>query len=122
VARKHGITPLQYQLMLQGEEYLGRDWLEHGIAQAKLPRCVLAVMFVDLDNFKRLNDTYGHQAGDTVLQTVAMRLAHTTRNTDTISRFGGDEFLCVLTHLQEQNEIAMPQLSFKRFERLATCV
>jgi diguanylate cyclase (GGDEF)-like protein len=83
------------------------DRLEHGIAQAKRHRWILAVMFVDLDKFKSINDTYGHQAGDAVLQTVAMRLKHTTRNDDTISRFGGDEFLCVLTELHEQNEIAM---------------
>ena len=83
------------------------DRLDHGIAQAKRHRWTLAVMFVDLDKFKSINDTYGHQAGDAVLQTVAMRLKHTTRNDDTISRFGGDEFLCVLTELHEQSEIAM---------------
>ena len=83
------------------------DRLEHGIAQAKRHRWALAVMFVDLDKFKSINDTYGHQAGDSVLQTVALRLKHATRNADTISRFGGDEFLCVLNELHEQNEIAM---------------
>jgi diguanylate cyclase (GGDEF)-like protein len=83
------------------------DRLEHGMAQAKRHRWNLAVMFIDLDKFKSINDTYGHQAGDAVLQTVAMRLKRTTRNDDTISRFGGDEFLCVLTQLHEQNEIAM---------------
>ena len=83
------------------------DRLEHGIAQAKRHRWNLAVMFVDMDKFKNINDTYGHQAGDTVLQTVALRLKHTTRTDDTISRFGGDEFLCVLTELREQDEIAM---------------
>jgi diguanylate cyclase (GGDEF)-like protein len=86
---------------------LFKDRLEHGIAQAKRHRWILAVMFVDLDKFKSINDTYGHQAGDAVLQTVAMRLKHNTRNDDTISRFGGDEFLCVLTQLHEQSEIAM---------------
>jgi diguanylate cyclase (GGDEF)-like protein len=86
---------------------LFKDRLEHGIAQAKRHRWILAVLFVDLDKFKTINDTYGHQAGDAVLQTVAMRLKHTTRDDDTISRFGGDEFLCVLTQLHEQNEIAM---------------
>jgi diguanylate cyclase (GGDEF)-like protein len=86
---------------------LFNDRLEHGIAQAKRHQWILAVMFVDLDKFKSINDTYGHQAGDAVLQTVAMRLKRTTRNADTISRFGGDEFLCVLTQLHEQNEIAM---------------
>jgi diguanylate cyclase len=86
---------------------LFKDRLEHGISQAKRHRWLLAVMFVDLNKFKCINDTYGHQAGDAVLQAVAMRLKHTTRSEDTISRFGGDEFLCVLTRLHEQNEIAM---------------
>lgn len=83
------------------------DRLEHGIAQAKRHRWILAVMFVDLDNFKCINDTYGHQAGDAVLQTVAMRLAHNTRNDDTVSRYGGDEFLYLLTPLREQRDIGM---------------
>jgi diguanylate cyclase (GGDEF)-like protein len=86
---------------------LFKDRLEHGIAQAKRHRWILAVMFVDLDNFKSINDTYGHQAGDAVLQTVAKRLAHNTRNEDTVSRYGGDEFLYLLTPLHEQKDIAM---------------
>src|ERR1700733_7380776 len=86
---------------------LFKDRLEHGIAQAKRHRWILAVMFVDLDKFKSINDTYGHQAGDAVLQAVAQRLKHNTRsNDDTVSRFGGDEFLCVLTQIHEQNDIA----------------
>jgi diguanylate cyclase (GGDEF)-like protein len=86
---------------------LFKDRLEHGIAQAKRHGWILAVMFVDLDNFKSINDTYGHQAGDAVLQTVAMRLAHNTRNDDTVSRYGGDEFLYLLTPLREQKDVAM---------------
>jgi diguanylate cyclase (GGDEF)-like protein len=83
------------------------DRLEHGIAQAKRHQWILAVMFVDLDNFKTINDTYGHQTGDAVLQTVAMRLKHNTRSDDTVSRYGGDEFLYLLTQLHEQKDIAM---------------
>jgi diguanylate cyclase len=83
------------------------DRLEHGIAQAKRHRWILAVMFVDIDNFKSINDTHGHPAGDAVLQTVAMRLAHNARTDDTVSRYGGDEFLYLLTPLQEQKDIAM---------------
>ena len=86
---------------------LFRDRLEHGISQAKRHRWLLAVMFLDLNKFKSINDTHGHQAGDAALQAVAMRLKHATRNEDTISRYGGDEFLCVLTQLHEQNEISM---------------
>ena len=86
---------------------LFKDRLEHGIAQAKRHRWILAVMFMDLDNFKSINDTYGHQAGDAVLRTVAMRLAHNTRNDDTVSRYGGDEFLYLLTPLHEHKDIAV---------------
>ena len=101
------IAALHDKLTTLPNRALFNDRLEHGIAQAKRHRWILAVMFVDLDKFKSINDTYGHQAGDAVLQAVARRLERTTRNADTISRFGGDEFLCVLTQLHEQNEIAM---------------
>ena len=83
------------------------DRLEHGIAQATRHGWTLAVMFVDLNEFKSINDTHGHQAGDAVLKSIASRLAHTTRHEDTVSRYGGDEFLCLLTPLHEQKHIAM---------------
>ena len=83
------------------------DRLEHGLALATRHRWILAVMFLDLDNFKSINDSYGHQAGDAVLQTLATRLQHSTRAEDTVSRYGGDEFLCVLTPLHEERDIAM---------------
>lgn len=82
------------------------DRLQHGIAQAARHHWILAVMFVDLNNFKTINDTYGHQVGDAVLQTVATRLKHNTRDEDTVSRFGGDEFLYLLTQMREQKDIA----------------
>src|ERR1700722_19687500 len=86
---------------------LFNDRLEHGIAQAKRHRWILAVMFVDLNDFKSINDTYGHHAGDAVLQIVATRLTHNARKDDTVSRYGGDEFLYLLTPLHEQKDIAM---------------
>jgi len=58
---------------------LFKDRLEHGIAQATRHRWILAVMFVDLDDFKSINDRYGHEAGDIILHTVAARLARNTR-------------------------------------------
>jgi diguanylate cyclase (GGDEF)-like protein len=83
------------------------DRLEHGIAQATRHGWMLAVMFVDLNEFKRINDTHGHQVGDAILKSIALRLAHTTRQEDTVSRYGGDEFICVLTPLHQQKQIAM---------------
>jgi diguanylate cyclase (GGDEF)-like protein len=85
---------------------LFNDRLEHAIAQAGRHGWMLAVMFVDLDDFKGINDTHGHVAGDAVLQSVATRLAHSTRDEDTVSRYGGDEFVCLLTPLHEHTHIA----------------
>lgn len=57
---------------------------------------MLAVMFMDLDGFKKINDTHGHDVGDAVLTTVAARLQENTREGDTVSRQGGDEFLYLM--------------------------
>ena len=86
---------------------LFNDRLEHALAHAQRHGWVLAVMFVDLDNFKNINDTYGHPAGDAVLQTIATRLTQNTRIDDTVSRYGGDEFLCLLTPLSEKCDFAV---------------
>lgn len=83
------------------------DRLEHGLAQAKRHGWTLAVMFVDLNKFKSVNDTHGHEAGDIVLQTAARRLTRSTRGDDTVSRHGGDEFLYLLTELHNEHDIAM---------------
>jgi diguanylate cyclase (GGDEF)-like protein len=56
----------------------------------------LACLLLDLDNFKKLNDTYGHQLGDSVLKTVASRIRKTVRETDVVSRYGGEEFAILL--------------------------
>jgi diguanylate cyclase (GGDEF)-like protein len=80
------------------------DRLEHGLAQARRHGWMLSVMFIDLDNFKGINDIYGHAAGDKVLRTVAGRLKKMTRAEDTVSRQGGDEFLCL--SLEIANEAA----------------
>jgi diguanylate cyclase (GGDEF)-like protein len=98
---------LHDQLTGLSNRVLFNDRLEHGIAQATRHGWMLAVMFVDLNEFKSINDTYGHQAGDALLKSIALRLAHTTRQEDTVSRYGGDEFLCLLTPLHEQEQIAM---------------
>lgn len=82
------------------------DRLEHGIEQAKRHDWTLAVMFLDLDKFKAINDTHGHAVGDAVLLTVANRLRETTRNDDTISRHGGDEFLYLLMEIDDVQDAA----------------
>lgn len=61
----------------------------------------MAILFMDLNEFKPVNDTYGHKAGDIVLKSIASRVNTTLRKTDTVSRFGGDEFVILLSDLRE---------------------
>ncbi|MGZ3236087.1 MAG: diguanylate cyclase domain-containing protein [Burkholderiaceae bacterium] len=86
---------------------LFNDRLEHGLAQAKRHGWNIAVMFLDLDGFKNINDSYGHDTGDSVLQIIAQRLKKNTRDDDTISRHGGDEFLYLLMEIQDERDITL---------------
>lgn len=69
--------------------------LEHGLARTARSATQLAVLFIDLDGFKRINDLHGHQAGDAVLRTTAQRLVATVRDGDHVGRLGGDEFVVI---------------------------
>lgn len=73
-----------------------QDRLEHTINQAKRDNSTLAFMMIDLDRFKEINDTLGHQAGDQVLTKLGVRLQNCVRKSDTIARLGGDEFALII--------------------------
>ncbi|MCP3690121.1 MAG: EAL domain-containing protein [Gammaproteobacteria bacterium] len=78
--------------------------LSQAILSSKRSRQQLAVMYIDLDNFKSVNDNYGHAAGDELLKTVARRLRICIRQTDLAARMGGDEFIVMLSSITELNE------------------
>jgi two-component system, cell cycle response regulator len=84
---------------------LFNDRLTHAIAMAKRHAWTLAVMFLDLDRFKYINDTHGHAVGDRVLKEVANRLLGHARDEDTVCRNGGDEFLYLLINPQGTENI-----------------
>ena len=86
---------------------LFNDRLELGLALTRRHSWSLAVMFVDLDNFKAINDSYGHGIGDEVLRTIGERLNRNVRGGDTISRYGGDEFLYLLLEIQNERDISV---------------
>ena len=86
--------------------FLLRDRAEQAFAHAVRAETRVALLLLDLDHFKQINDSLGHPAGDALLQTFADRLRSTTRDTDTVSRQGGDEFLVLLTDIRDSDDIA----------------
>ena len=83
------------------------DRIDHALAMAQRRNMAGAVLFIDLDNFKTLNDTLGHDKGDLLLQQVAQRLTTCVRGVDTVARLGGDEFVVMVEELSaEPDELA----------------
>jgi diguanylate cyclase (GGDEF)-like protein len=83
------------------------DRLTQAISLAERQNKKLAVLFVDVDQFKRINDTLGHRVGDDLLRSVAARLTACIRRTDTVSRLGGDEFLILLSQVEHAEDAAV---------------
>lgn len=103
------LTGLPNRLML-------RERLLHAIARARRQQSRLAVLFIDLDRFKSVNDSLGHRVGDQLLQAVAGRLKNVLRESDTVAREGGDEFLVLLEDVREPEHVG--RVAEKILERL----
>ena len=82
------------------------DRLAQAIAAARRYHTTLAILFVDLDGFKPINDTLGHEAGDQLLRTVAERITAIVRKSDTVARLGGDEFTVILSQVAQPGDAA----------------
>jgi len=106
VAEKQ-IEFLAYRDILTGlpNRLLLNDRFEQAKAYADRSRTKVALLFLDLDNFKTINDSLGHGIGDHLLKEIAMRLGESIRDTDTVSRQGGDEFLIVLSDLNDADAV-----------------
>ena len=92
-------------LTLLANRNLFRDRVQHALSRAQRGECRAAVMFLDVDNFKNINDSLGHDAGDRLLQAVAQRIVKTSRSSDTVARLGGDEFGVLLESVGTAAEV-----------------
>ncbi len=93
------------QLTNLPNRYLLHSEFKQKLAEAKLYNKKLAVLFIDLDHFKIINDVYGHETGDILLREVASRISRLIRKYDFLSRFGGDEFVMIMPLLEDQSEV-----------------
>ncbi len=83
------------------------DRLSQALAQARRHKQTFAVLFLDLDNFKTVNDALGHHVGDQLLRDMSQRLLGCVREMDTVARMGGDEFTCILTEVHNTQGVAL---------------
>lgn len=96
-AHYDALTELPNRLLFQ-------DRLQHALTRAERDKTLVALMFIDMDRFKSINDTLGHDAGDDFLVETAQRLRHCVRGIDTVSRLGGDEFTIIIPDLSSHLE------------------
>ena len=108
-AAQEQIEFLAYHDALTGlpNRLLAKDHLEQAILAAERENSMAALLFIDLDKFKTINDSLGHVIGDVLLKSVSVRLRECLRDTDTLSRLGGDEFLIVLNNVRDIESITV---------------
>jgi len=82
------------------------DRLDQQVLLAERNARTVAVLYIDLDAFKEINDNYGHESGDTVLRVTASRIVGSVRNTDTVARLGGDEFAVILSEISAAHDVS----------------
>lgn len=101
------LTHLAFHDALTGlpNRSLFTDRLQRAIAEAERKKESVVVMFIDLDDFKKVNDSFGHHVGDKVIQGAALRLKKCLRDIDSIARLGGDEFTLLVPHIGEREDI-----------------
>src|SRR6185369_1011943 len=90
-----------------------QERLDDALDRCQGKKCAAAVLFIDLDNFKLINDSFGHAAGDELLRAVAGRLARATRTADVVARQGGDEFLVLLADIEPNGNEDDPEYARK---------
>ncbi len=110
IAAHHHANKLEQMALYDGltglaNRRLYTDCLNQIIGECAERNTQFALVFIDLDNFKRINDELGHDAGDTLLTEVAQRLTNNTRDCDVVARLGGDEFTLLLPQVKEKNHI-----------------
>ncbi len=113
LATRDPLTGLPNRMLLN-------DRLEQGIANAARKRVRLAFMFIDLDRFKTINDSLGHDVGDELLKRVAARLSACTRANDTVARLGGDEFAVILEDIGVADDDGAQNVAEKMIASLAS--
>lgn len=112
VALKEQKQALHYQahhdaLTGLANRFLFIDRLEQGIEKSKRNKSRMALLFIDLDHFKEINDSFGHKTGDKVLELVTRKLSHTIRGEDTLARLGGDEFTVMIEGLKDNQDASL---------------
>jgi diguanylate cyclase (GGDEF)-like protein/PAS domain S-box-containing protein len=98
IAKHDNLTHLPNRFLLN-------ELLQNALHRADRHKDIVAILYIDIDGFKDVNDKYGHEAGDEVLKTLSSRMQNALRQEDIVSRLGGDEFIIVVTDLKDSEEI-----------------